>query len=72
MKYAYKIADLIIPDVLTYQVGSEAHYTLDGLNGRALHDDAMNTALHLMMGVAVDDHANDAKRYKKNFPYIAQ
>ena len=41
-------------------------------NGRALHDDAMNTVLHLMMGVAVDDYAYNSKQYKNEFPYIIQ
>ena len=58
------------PDVLTYRPGSKASYAVEGLNGRALHDDAMNTVLQLMTGVAVDDNADDAKRYTARFPYI--
>lgn len=70
MKYANDIADLVMPDVLTYQPGSQANYAVTGLNGRALHDDAMNTVLQLMMGVAVDDNADDTKCYMEQFPYI--
>ena len=70
MRYANKVADLVMPDVLTYRIGTDAHYTMKGLNGRPLDDDAMNTVLHLMMGVAVDDYAYDEKRYKNKFPYI--
>ena len=70
VEYAGKVADMVMPDVLTYEVGSPAGYTVDSLNGRALSDDAMNTVLHLMTGVAVDDNAYDEKRYSDTFPYI--
>ncbi|WP_164860802.1 DUF4331 family protein [Parasedimentitalea marina] len=70
VEYAGKVADMVMPDVLTYRPGTEASYAVDGLNGRALHDDAMNTVLHLMAGVEVDDNADDTKRYADQFPYI--
>ena len=70
VEYAGKVADMVMPDVLTYKIGSLAGYTVDSLNGRALSDDAMNTVLHLMTGVAVDDNADDEKRYSDTFPYI--
>lgn len=70
MEYANGIAEMVMPDVLTYKIGSSASYSVDGLNGRALHDDAMNTVLQLMTGVAVDDNADDANRYTAQFPYI--
>ncbi|MBY6066569.1 DUF4331 domain-containing protein [Leisingera aquaemixtae] len=70
VEYAGKVADMIMPDVLTYNPGTKASYAVDGLNGRALQDDAMNTVLHLMTGVAIDDNADDAKRYTDQFPYI--
>ena len=59
-----------MPDVLTYRVGSKASYAVENLNGRALRDDAMNTVLELMTGIAIDDHAYDGKRYTSTFPYI--
>ncbi len=70
MAYANKVADAVMPDVLTYKPGTKARYTIGSLNGRPLHDDAMNTVLQLMYGVAIDDSANDMKRYKTAFPYI--
>ena len=70
MAYANQVADALMPDVLTYQPGSEASYALGNLNGRSLDDDAMNTVLELMHGIAIDDHANDANRYSAEFPYI--
>ena len=68
--YAEKVADMVMPDVITYRTGSEANYAVDDLNGRALQDDAMNTVLQLMMGVPVDDNADDSHRYTAEFPYI--
>ncbi|WP_170414473.1 DUF4331 family protein [Ruegeria arenilitoris] len=68
--YAEKVADMVMPDVITYRPGSEAGYAVDDLNGRALQDDAMNTVLQLMMGVPVDDNADDSHRYTAEFPYI--
>ncbi|WP_170328008.1 DUF4331 family protein [Ruegeria arenilitoris] len=70
VEYAEKVADMVMPDVITYRPGSEASYVVDDLNGRALQDDAMNTVLQLMMGVPVDDNADDSHRYSAEFPYI--
>ncbi len=70
MAYANRVADMVMPDVLTYRPGTPAHYGVEALNGRALQDDAMNTVLQLMMGTPVDDNANDAQRYRSTFPYI--
>ncbi|GAA6164025.1 hypothetical protein NBRC116590_17290 [Pelagimonas sp. KU-00592-HH] len=70
LAYAQEVADVILPDVITYKTGTQASYTLDAMNGRALHDDAMNTVLNLMNGLAVDDQVNNAGRYGSAFPYI--
>ena len=70
MEYANNVADMVMPDVLTYTPGTIASYAVDRLNGRALHDDAMNTVLQLMTGVAIDDNASDSKRYTEQFPHI--
>ncbi len=70
MAYANQVADAVMPDVLTYRPGSEAGYALGDLNGRALDDDAMNTVLEMMHGVAIDDRADDASRHTAEFPYI--
>lgn len=70
VQYANEIADKMMPDVLTYRPGTQAAYTVENLNGRALHDDAMNTALQLMTRVAIDDNADDSQRYTSEFPYI--
>ena len=63
---------VVMPDVLAYKPGTKASYRVGSLNGRPLHDDAMNTVLELMHGVAIDDHANDGRRYETTFPYIVQ
>lgn len=68
--YSDKIADLLLPDMLTYKVGTPASYTVGVLNGRKLTDDAMDTALSMLMGRAVTDNANTFDRQSKSFPYV--
>lgn len=70
MEYAQKTADMVMPDVITYSIGSKATYSAEELNGRPLHDDAMNTVLQLMNGMAIEDYVDDGKRYREEFPYI--
>lgn len=70
LDYAKQTADLLMPDVLTYKPGSKAEYVVTNLNGRALADDAMNTALTLMVGKPVDDKANPSGKYQSSFPYL--
>lgn len=70
IEYASETANRIMPDVLTYNIGTRASYSVDKLNGRSLSDDAMNTVLSLMMGVEVNDYVDDPQRYKNKFPYI--
>ncbi len=68
--YAADVGDMLMPDVLTYRLGSAASYKIDAMNGRPLQDDAMNTVLQVLTGVPVDDNANDQQRYSDRFPYI--
>lgn len=68
--YADKVANLLLPDLLTYRVGSKAAYTFDSVNGRRPSDDAMDVALSLYVGRAVTDRANTFDRHPKSFPYV--
>lgn len=69
--YADSIANRLLPDMLTYKVGTKAAYTVDSLNGRRPSDDAMDVALSLFVGRAVTDYANTFDRHPKTFPYVA-
>jgi hypothetical protein len=49
---AEDLADILLPDVLTYEVGSDADF-LNGLNGRDLDDDVIDIELDLVTNGAV-------------------
>lgn len=69
--YADKIATMFIPDLMSYKVGTEASYSVEGLNGRTLADDAMDTVLSLWLGKVMTDRANEnATRRQEVFPYV--
>ncbi len=69
--YADKVADMIIPDVLTYKVGTKAAYAVENLNGRKLTDDGMDVVLTLFSGKPMTDNANTMEgRYQSSFPYV--
>ncbi|MFV0575960.1 MAG: DUF4331 family protein [Vibrio sp.] len=68
--YGDKIANLLVPDVLTYQVGTPATYTVEKRNGRKLSDDAMSTMLSLLIGQPTDQSIEDQHRYTSEFPYV--
>jgi hypothetical protein len=67
--YAAAIADVLLPDVLTFTVGNPAGF----LNGRKLADDVIDAELSLLTkGALVTDgvNAND-KPFSNVFPYLA-
>lgn len=69
--YADKTTELLLPDVLRYEVGSEASFTAEKLNGRKLTDDAMSTTLTLLIGKPTSQHLKDPGNYNVNkFPYV--
>ncbi|TFZ52666.1 DUF4331 domain-containing protein [Serratia proteamaculans] len=68
--YGDKVADMLVPDVLTYRVGTTAHYTMSSRNGRGLGDDAMGAMLSLLVGKPVNQAIVDQKRYSSTFPYL--
>ena len=61
------IADILLPDVLTYQVGSNA----DFLNGRDLDDDVIDIELGLVTNGAIgSDGVGPHADYLATFPYL--
>ena len=67
---ANAIANFLLPDVLTYQVGSKADGTK--FNGRALTDDVIDAELAVTTnGCVTSDNANDSGHtYLSSFPYL--
>jgi len=63
------IADVLLPDVLTFQVGNSAGF----LNGRKLADDVINAEFGLLTDGNVADDGVDANdvSFGTSFPYLA-
>jgi hypothetical protein len=63
------IANVLLPDVLTFQVGNSAGF----LNGRKLADDVINAEFGLLTNGAVTSDGVDAndKAFSSSFPYLA-
>lgn len=70
IRYGNEIADLLMPDVLTYTPGTKATFSAEMRNGRPLADDAMSVMLTLMVGKPVDQKIPNPELYKPSFPYI--
>ncbi|MCS3458930.1 DUF4331 domain-containing protein [Aeromonas sp. BIGb0445] len=68
--YGDIVANMLTPDVLTYQVGSKADYTGKVRNGRALDDDAMSTMLGLLIGQPTNQGIANPKAHTQSFPYV--
>ncbi|HYK96005.1 MAG TPA: DUF4331 family protein [Candidatus Dormibacteraeota bacterium] len=67
---ANAIANFLLPDVLTYKVGSKADGTV--FNGRALSDDVIDAELGVTTnGCVTSDNANaSGHTYLSSFPYL--
>lgn len=68
--YGDKVANMLVPDVITYKVGTPAKFSAASINGRSLSDDAMSAMLTLLIGQPTDQHIINQKLYTKNFPYL--
>ncbi|MFK3659276.1 DUF4331 family protein [Scandinavium sp. NPDC088450] len=68
--YGDKVANLLVPDVLTYRVGEKAIFSADQRNGRSMDDDAMSAMLSLLIGQPTDQAVANPKRYSQDFPYV--
>jgi hypothetical protein len=65
---AQQLADLLLPDVLTYNPGDSAGF----LNGRKLTDDVIDIELGVLSnGAVTTDFVNDDNLFLPAFPYLA-
>jgi hypothetical protein len=63
------IADILLPDILTYNYNSSAGY----LNGRKLTDDVIDISLKLVTnGQITTDGVGPHTDYLDHFPYLGQ
>ena len=71
--YTNSLLKQIYPDVLTYDVNTDAVYSVFKINGRPLKADAMDVALALLIGsdTPVDDKVSiNFDRFQDSFPYV--
>ena len=68
--YGDKVANMLVPDVITYNVGTPAKFSAESINGRSLSDDAMGEMLTLLLGQPTDQHITNQKLYTQEFPYL--
>lgn len=68
--YGNEVAEMLIPDVLIYNVGTPAKYSAAERNGRALDDDAMSELLTILLGTPTDQKIENPKLYTESFPYV--
>ncbi|MEU8828109.1 DUF4331 family protein [Streptomyces sp. NPDC048636] len=72
--YAARLRDLLLPDVLRYEVGSEAHFGAEARNGRALTDCVPEVMFELVLGAPVGmalDASAAAGAPRGEFPYLS-
>jgi hypothetical protein len=69
---ANAIADYLLPDVITYQVGSTANGAVFPFNGRKLSADVIDTELNVTTNGCVTSDGADASghTYLSSFPYL--
>jgi len=71
--YANTLTEIVYPDIIEYEVGTEALYTIQKINGRPLQADAMDVALALLVGsdIPIDDKVSiNHELFQNNFPYV--
>jgi len=68
--YSDKAAQRLVPDVLSYKVGTETVYTPEEMNGRGLDDDIMSTMLSILLGENTDQKITNPKKHTDSFPYL--
>lgn len=68
--YGDETAKRLLPDVIAYQVGTEAAYTAERVNGRKLSDDAMSVTMTWLVGKPTNQQVKDPVNYTAAFPFI--
>jgi hypothetical protein len=70
--YGHRVADMLLPDMLTYRLGTPANYGFAGRNGRRLGDDAMSVLLSLAANQPLAAQAPPFRRYPRRVPLPAR
>jgi hypothetical protein len=68
--YGRRVASMLCPSLLPYELGTKAFFSVEGFNGRYLTDDAYDVMLSLATNTVVKDGvAPDTTRTQPGFPY---
>jgi hypothetical protein len=71
-QYGRRVANLILPDILPYTLGSAASFGFAGVNGRGLADPAQDVVLSIFANRAIDGSVEiDPSLHERSFPYLA-
>jgi hypothetical protein len=70
--YAKLVVEALLPDVLTYRLGSFASYGFAGRNGRALTDDAVDLQLTTITNTPVTEGLKPPTQLRIEFPFVGQ
>jgi hypothetical protein len=69
--YGQAVADLLLPDILHYRLGTPASFSFATRNGRRLTDDVTDVVLSLIVNSPLSDHVRYDGRIQPHFPYMA-
>lgn len=69
--YGQVVADLLLPDILHYRLGTPASFSFAARNGRRLTDDVADVVLSLLVNSPLSDHVGYDGRIQSHFPYMA-
>ncbi len=69
--YGQTVANLLVPDILHYRLGTPASFSFATRNGRRLTDDVVDVVLSLMANSPISDHVSYDGRIQPQFPYMA-
>jgi hypothetical protein len=71
-QYGRRVANLVLPDILPYTMGTAASFGFAGVNGRGLADPAYDVVLSLFANRAIAGSVDvDPALHRRPFPYVA-
>lgn len=70
--YAEKLRDTLFPDILRYEIGTDAHFGIERRNGRGLPEPTPEVMFELVLGTPVPmGIASASAAPRAEFPYLA-
>jgi Domain of unknown function (DUF4331) len=69
--HGQRVAQRLLPDMLRYELGTPARYSVESSNGRALTDDIFDVTLSVVANTPISDRVEAEGRQRATFPYLA-